>query len=316
MRPGRRLWVSGRKPCFAARNNRAARGRFASRGEGKARNPAAIRWFHICRLYSRPFAFDLEFIRAAAQFFACAALICNQTAAFGDANSGEHVMLDTILLAAGIVGLLLDASPTPMPATACEGQNMIFDYILGSLASLVITGLSRLRADQARALLGRHSELFHDLQRLAADRALLRRHHRHHAAVRRLYDARLRRRAHFPSSRAAPGRARDLLVLRRRRDQGAALADLRRRACCSSASPASSTLYALQRLQAVLPFNPQGQSAVEQSSRLQHLGELRHQHQLAMLRARDDDELPRPDGGAHRAQFRVGGDRHRAGASR
>ena len=72
------------------------------------------------------------------------------------------------------------------------------------------------------------------------------------------------------------------------------------------------TLYALQRLQGYLPFNPQGQSAVEQSLALQYLGQLRHQHQLAVLRARDHDELSRPDGRADGAQFRLGGDRHRA----
>ncbi len=44
-------------------------------------------------------------------------------------------------------------------------------------------------------------------------------------------------------------------------------------------------LYALQRLQAVLPFNPQGQSRGRARPRLQHLGQLRHQHQLAVLRA-------------------------------
>ena len=48
--------------------------------------------------------------------------------------------------------------------------------------------------------------------------------------------------------------------------------------------------------------------------RLQHLGQLRHQHQLAVLRAGNHDELPRADGRADGAQFRLGGDRHRAGA--
>jgi len=40
----------------------------------------------------------------------------HQTAARGDADSGEHFMLDTILLAAGIVGLLL----TVAYAHGCE----------------------------------------------------------------------------------------------------------------------------------------------------------------------------------------------------
>ena len=52
------------------------------------------------------------------------------------------------------------------------------------------------------------------------------------------------------------------------------------------------TLYALQRLQWYLPFNPQGQTGVEQSLVSQYLGEFRHQHQLAGLWRRDHDELP------------------------
>ncbi len=73
------------------------------------------------------------------------------------------------------------------------------------------------------------------------------------------------------------------------------------------------SLYALQRLQGVLPFNPAGPGRGLAGLRVQHLGQLRHQHQLAVLRARNDDELPDPDGGAHGAQLRLGGHRHRAG---
>ena len=51
----------------------------------------------------------------------------------------------------------------------------------------------------------------------------------HHPAARRLHDARVQRRAHLPFARAAAGRARDLLALRRRRKTRAALADLCRR---------------------------------------------------------------------------------------
>ena len=72
-------------------------------------------------------------------------------------------------------------------------------------------------------------------------------------------------------------------------------------------------LYALQRLQSMLPFNPAGQSAVSPDLVVQHRGQLRHQHQLAVLRPRNDDELSHADGGADGAQFRLGRDRHRAG---
>ncbi len=48
---------------------------------------------------------------------------------------------------------------------------------------------------------------------------------------------------------------------------------------------------------------------------VQHGRQLRHQHQLAGLRRREHDELPHPDGGAHRAEFRVCRDRHRRAAA-
>ena len=54
-------------------------------------------------------------------------------------------------------------------------------------------------------------------------------------------------------------------------------------------------VYLLQRLQGVLPLNPQGFGAVDARLVVQHRGELRHQHQLAGLRRRDDDELPDAD---------------------
>ena len=55
--------------------------------------------------------------------------------------------------------------------------------------------------------------------------------------------------------------------------------------CCCSTSWASSASTRCMRLQALLPFNPPGMAAVEREPRLQHGGELRHQHQLAVLRA-------------------------------
>ena len=47
---------------------------------------------------------------------------------------------------------------------------------------------------------------------------------------------------------------------------------------------------------------------------LQHGGQLRHQYQLAVLWRRDHHEPFQPDGGAHGAELRLGGDRHRHGA--
>ena len=72
-------------------------------------------------------------------------------------------------------------------------------------------------------------------------------------------------------------------------------------------------LYALLRLQGLLPFNPQDMSAVPPDLVLQHGRQLRHQHQLAELRRRKHDVLSRADAGPHASELPVGGDRHRAG---
>ena len=101
------------------------------------------------------------------------------------------------------------------------------------------------------------------------------------------------------------------------------------RACGVGAVPGGQhwTAYA----KAVLIFNlvglagalcdpaPAGPAALEPAGlwadvarpRLQHGGELRHQHQLAGLWRRDDAVLFQPDGRADGAEFRLGGDRHR-----
>ena len=72
-------------------------------------------------------------------------------------------------------------------------------------------------------------------------------------------------------------------------------------------------LYALQRLQGLLPFNPQGLAGRRARPRLQHRRVVHHQHQLAVVRRRDDDELSDADGGAGVPQLRLGRGRHRAG---
>jgi K+-transporting ATPase ATPase A chain len=75
-------------------------------------------------------------------------------------------------------------------------------------------------------------------------------------------------------------------------------------------------VYALLRLQGVLPLNPEGLGGVPPRAGLQHGGELRHQHQLAGLRWRDHHELPDADARPGGAELRVGGHRHgRAGGA-
>ncbi len=57
-------------------------------------------------------------------------------------------------------------------------------------------------------------------------------------------------------------------------------------------------LYALQRLQGMLPFNPQGMTAESPDLAFNTSVSFVTQHELAVLRARDDDELPGADGRA------------------
>ena len=54
-------------------------------------------------------------------------------------------------------------------------------------------------------------------------------------------------------------------------------------------------VYALQRLQASLPLNPQDLGAVSPDSSFNTAASFATQHQLAGLRRRDDDELSDPD---------------------
>ena len=100
----------------------------------------------------------------------------------------------------------------------------------------------------------------------------------------------------FLSPVLRPARAAHLSRRRRRRaERGHGLEALRARRCCCSTSSASLVVYALQRLQGVLPLNPQDFGAVSAGLVVQHGGQLRHQHELAGLRRRVDDELPDAD---------------------
>ena len=76
--------------------------------------------------------------------------------------------------------------------------------------------------------------------------------------------------------------------------------------CCSFNVIGFLAVYLLQRLQGVLPLNPQGFGAVIAGLVVQHGRQLRDQHQLAGLRRRDDDELSHADARARRAELPVG----------
>ena len=74
--------------------------------------------------------------------------------------------------------------------------------------------------------------------------------------------------------------------------------------------------YAIQRLQAVLPFNPQKLARRGSRLVLQHRRQLHHQHELAGVRRRSDHELPEPDGGPGLAQLHLRRRRDRRSPSR
>ncbi len=71
-------------------------------------------------------------------------------------------------------------------------------------------------------------------------------------------------------------------------------------------------LYGIQRLQLILPLNPQKLAAWSRSG-VQHGGILHHQHQLAELWRRDHHELSHADGGPRISQFRFRRGGHSAG---
>ena len=69
-------------------------------------------------------------------------------------------------------------------------------------------------------------------------------------------------------------------------------------------------LYALLRLQGHLPLNPDGLAVRQPVGRDEHDRQLRHEHELAVLRRRVHDVVPEPDGRARGAELRLGGARH------
>ena len=69
--------------------------------------------------------------------------------------------------------------------------------------------------------------------------------------------------------------------------------------------------YVIMRIQGSLPLNPQHIGRRRSGAELQHGGLVRHQHQLAELRRRDDDVVLLPDRRSDRPAVRLTGRRHR-----
>ena len=72
-------------------------------------------------------------------------------------------------------------------------------------------------------------------------------------------------------------------------------------------------LYALQRLQGLLPFNPQGLSGVAPALAFNTAASFTTNTNWQSYSRRDDDELSHPDGGARLSQLRLGSRGHRPG---
>ena len=87
------------------------------------------------------------------------------------------------------------------------------------------------------------------------------------------------------------------------------------RCCCSTASASWPSTRCCD-CRAVLPLNPQEFPGQHAGPGVQHGRQLCHEHQLAELRRRNDDELPVADARADGAELRLGGVRHgRAGGA-
>ena len=141
---------------------------------------------------------------------------------------------------------------------------------------------------------------------------LLRDRRRAGEAARLLHDARLQRRAHVPFAGAAAGRGSALLRLGgvdEKREQHWLTYTV---AMLLFHVGGFSSSTACMRLQGVLPFNPAGHVGGRAGPRLQHGGQLHHQHQLAELRRRKHDVLSRADARPDAPELPVGGHRHRA----
>ena len=152
----------------------------------------------------------------------------------------------------------------------------------------------------------------HDLRRLVANCDRPRAHADRRHSVERPDRQDLCGRGQRPHAGPTAGRTPVLSPRRRRRDARADLARLRdgddrlldRRLPVALRAAAAAGRAAAQS--AAVP-----RRAVR--SRLQHLDQLHHQHQLAELRRRTDDEPSDPDARPHRPQFPLRRDRSRHG---
>ena len=186
---------------------------------------------------------------------------------------------------------------------------MILDYSLGGFVPPRCSSTSSTRCFGPS---GSEEGTRHDRQRLDPDRVYLRDRRRAREAARLVHDPRLQRRAHVPVAAPAAGRGRALPARRGRREREQHWLDLcgrhaalqRRRASSSSTCCSACRRAALQpgrawrRSRRTSPSTP-AISFVTNTNWQNYGGESTMSYLVA-------------DGRPDRAEFRVGGDRHRA----
>ena len=145
---------------------------------------------------------------------------------------------------------------TPSPANACEDRFMIIDYVLGAIVTVGLLVYLVYRADPPRAVLRLDFIMtINGWIQIAFYCAII-------IAITKPFGGYMTRvfngERTFLSPLLRPVERVSIRDLRRGREGRPALADLRDRHAGCSASAGFLILYALQRLQAILPFNPQG----------------------------------------------------------
>ena len=120
----------------------------------------------------------------------------------------------------------------------------------------------------------------------------------------------LRRPADAAASRARAGRARLLPACRDRSRRRAELAPLCACTCCCSSWCCCCSLMRSCACRHVLPMNPRGLAGLRRGRRVEHRGQLHHQHQLAMVFGRSRAVEPQPDAGPDDPQLPLGRHRH------
>ena len=136
-------------------------------------------------------------------------------------------------------------------------------------------------------------------------------HRRRDATARSLHGLRLRRRRRPRSrrSRLQTGRTRDVSPHRRRREARAALAGLHVQSAGLQLRLGDRALRVATGPEFVAA-EPHRCPECAPSALVQHRGQLRHQHELAELHAREHGQPPDPDGRARDAELRFRSRRH------